>query len=98
MVAARVVDQVLLMVAVSREEVFFWSNLELGDDFLALGVEVLLLNLIGHLLRNIHLLLVVCEDGRSVLCSSVVSLSVELSGVMCTIEELDQLSVRHLSL
>lgn len=97
-VAAGVVDQVLLMVAVGGEKVFLGADLELGDDFLALGVKVLLLHFVGHFLGNIHLLLIVCKDRRSVLCASVVALTVELGRVMRAVEELNQLSIRNLGL
>lgn len=92
-VSIRMVDEVLLVVVIRREEVLFLSNLELRDNLLAFRVKVLFLHLFGHLLCDIELRLVVRKDGRTVLCASIVALLVKLRGVMGSVEELDYLGI-----
>ena len=96
MVPVGIVDQVLLVVVIGREKVLLRTNLELGNDLLALGIKVLLLHLLGHLLCNVKLVLVVCKDGRTVLCAAIITLLVELSWIVGAVEELDHLGVGHL--
>lgn len=55
-----------------------------------------LANLLGDILGYRSLLLVVCEDSRSVLRTSIRSLSVGCGRVVHSVEELDKLSVRDL--
>lgn len=95
-VAIRVVDQILLVIVISREEVLLLPDLELSDDLATLRIKVLLLNLFRHLFGDIELVLIVRKDSRTVLCASIVTLLVQLRRVVCTVEELDQLGVRHL--
>ena len=62
MVSTRVVDQVLLVVVIGGEEIFFLPDLDLGNDPGSFGIKVLLLYFLGDFLSNIKLILVVRED------------------------------------
>jgi hypothetical protein len=68
LVTTRVLKQVLLVVVLSREPVL--RGRDLGDDLLALGVEVFCLNLGGDTLGNLLLFGGMEEDGRAVFYGS----------------------------
>lgn len=95
-IAIRVVNQILLVVVISREKVLRLPDLQLSSNLLSLGIKVFLLHLLRHLFCGIELVLIVCKDGRTVLCASIVTLLVELRRIVRAVEELDQLGVRYL--
>jgi len=93
LVARRLLEEVKLMV-VFRIKPFSSLN-DLGGDLRAVRVEVFLLYLLSHPLSDVFLSRRVVEDGRAILCSAVVSLSVESRRIMCTVEEFNEFSIRH---
>jgi hypothetical protein len=68
LVTTRVLEQVLLVVVLSREPVL--RGRDLSDDLLTLGVEVLCLDLGGDALGGFLLFGGVKEDGGAVFCGS----------------------------
>lgn len=95
LIAGRIVKQVLLMVLLCLEEGAGRSFFDRGGDGLSFWRKVFLLYLLGHTLGDVNLFRRMGKDGGAILGAAVVSLSVLLRGIMATVEELDQLCIRH---
>lgn len=91
LVSARVVVQVLLVVALSIPPLARLQHL-CGD----LALVPLLVGLLGDLLRDLLLLLVVVEDAAAVLRADVRALAVGGGRVVHAVEVLDQAAVGDL--
>jgi len=93
MITPRVLDEILLVVFC---RIAPFSSLEyLGNYLLLVGVEVVLLHLIGHIFGDIFLRRRVAEDSRAVFRPTVVPLPVESCRIMRSVKEFNEFSIRY---
>jgi len=68
---------------------------DLRDNGLVLWSEVLLLDLFRDTLGNGDLIIRVCEDGRTILCTGISALAIHCRWIMRAIKEFDKLGVAY---